>query len=60
MALEMATECEKCGTALAQDSDATICSYECTWCRSCADGFEHVRPDCGGELQTRPTRIVSA
>ena len=59
MALEMATECEKCGVALPADGDATICSYECTWCRSCAESFEHVCPTCGGALQTRPARVTS-
>ena len=35
MALEMRTECERCDAALAEDGDAVICSYECTFCRPC-------------------------
>ena len=50
MALEMRTECERCGAALAEDGDATICSYECTFCRSCAEAMAFVCPNCNGEL----------
>jgi uncharacterized protein len=57
MALEMRPECERCGAALAPDSDAVICSYECTFCRSCAEGMAHVCPNCGGELVARPKRL---
>jgi uncharacterized protein len=56
MALEMRTECERCGTALAPGGEAFICSYECTWCRNCAESFAHVCPNCGGELVSRPRR----
>jgi hypothetical protein len=60
MALEMRTACERCGTALATDGDACICSYECTFCVSCAVSMEHVCPNCGGELVARPRRAASA
>jgi uncharacterized protein len=55
MALEMRGACERCGTALAPDGPATICSYECTFCAQCAE-MEHVCPNCGGELVPRPRR----
>jgi hypothetical protein len=58
MALEMRTECEGCGAVLAQDGDAVICSYECTFCRSCAEAMESVCPNCGGELVQRPKRAA--
>jgi uncharacterized protein len=58
MALEMRTECERCGTALAQDGEAVICSHECTFCPSCAQALESVCPNCGGELVPRPRRAV--
>jgi hypothetical protein len=58
MALEMRTDCERCGTALAEHGEAVICSYECTFCRSCADALESVCPNCGGELVQRPRRAV--
>jgi hypothetical protein len=54
MALEMRTECERCEVALAPDGDAAICSFECTFCVSCADAMERVCPNCGGELVARP------
>ena len=57
MALEMRTECERCGVASAEDGEAMICSYECTFCRRCADAMELVCPNCGGELVGRPRRV---
>ena len=56
--LEMKTACERCQADLPADSsEARICSYECTWCASCADGELGGRcPNCGGELQARPRR----
>jgi len=56
MALEMRTSCERCGTALAADGDARICSYECTFCVVCAGSMDQVCPNCGGELVARPRR----
>jgi len=58
MALEMRTECERCGTGLAHDDDAAICSYECTFCRACAETMDFVCPNCAGELVTRPRRAA--
>ena len=58
MALEMRPACERCGAALAQDADATICSYECTFCRACAEALAFVCPNCGGELVQRPRRVA--
>jgi uncharacterized protein len=50
--------CESCGAGLVQDStDAFICSYECTFCRDCAEGhLAGVCPNCGGALLPRPPR----
>jgi hypothetical protein len=58
MALEMRTECEKCGTGLAADGEARICSFECTFCRSCAEAMNEKCPNCGGELVARPRRLA--
>jgi hypothetical protein len=58
VALEMRTECECCGTGLQPDGRAAICSYECTFCVSCADKMDKVCPNCGGELVPRPRRGV--
>ena len=57
MALEMRTECERCGAELAAGGDAVICSFECTFCVTCAVTMDHVCPNCGGELVARPKRI---
>ena len=57
MALEMRAGCERCGAVLAQDGDAVICSYECTFCTQCAEEMDHVCPNCSGELVSRPKRL---
>ena len=56
--LEMREVCERCGTALHPSSfDAFICSFECTWCRACAEGpLAGSCPNCAGVLQPRPAR----
>jgi hypothetical protein len=59
MALEMRAECERCGVGLAQDADAVICSFECTFCRACAEAVEFVCPNCAGELVARPKRVTA-
>ncbi len=58
MALELRTTCERCDVALAQDGDAVICSYECTFCSACGDAMELVCPNCRGELVPRPKRAA--
>jgi hypothetical protein len=57
MSLEMRTACERCGNALAADGEAQICSFDCTFCISCAEAIDHVCPNCGGELVARPRRV---
>jgi hypothetical protein len=57
MPLEMRERCERCGSSLANDSaEARICSYECTFCRTCSKGVNDICPNCGGELVPRPRR----
>ncbi|WP_371922909.1 DUF1272 domain-containing protein [Deinococcus sp. HSC-46F16] len=59
----MKAACERCRTPLPAGSEATICSFECTFCPACASAMEHVCPNCGGELVARPRRtrsVVSA
>ncbi len=56
MALEMRGQCEKCATALAQEGQAYICSFECTFCATCAEEMAAICPNCGGELVARPRR----
>ncbi|WP_200944165.1 DUF1272 domain-containing protein [Lysobacter sp. Root667] len=56
----MKSQCERCAAALPHDSaDALICSYECTFCADCVRGpLGGVCPNCGGQLQPRPTRLA--
>jgi uncharacterized protein len=56
--LEMRTACERCGSPLAPDGPATICSYECTFCGDCAEAMAGRCPNCGGELVSRPRRVT--
>jgi hypothetical protein len=59
MSLDMNTACEACGTGLAAEAEVYICSYECTFCRGCADDMARTCPNCGGELARRPRREPS-
>jgi len=56
MALEMRDHCERCAETLPYESEAYICSYECTFCKRCSTGMEAVCPNCRGELLRRPRR----
>jgi hypothetical protein len=60
--LELRPACERCDRELPPDSrDALICSFECTFCRTCADAALGGRcPNCGGELVRRPIRPAEA
>ena len=56
--LELRPNCECCDRDLPPESpDAMICTYECTWCRDCAETtLGGVCPNCGGNLERRPIR----
>ncbi len=56
--LELRPCCEHCGKDLPPHStDAMICSYECTYCKNCAEEiFEDICPSCGGNFVPRPIR----
>ena len=56
--LELRPGCECCDRDLPPDStEARVCSFECTFCRACAEDVLHGRcPNCGGELLPRPRR----
>lgn len=60
--LELRPNCERCDRDLPPESrDAFICTFECTFCRDCADhalGF--TCPNCGGNLVVRPIRPAAA
>lgn len=58
--LDMRPGCECCDSDLPPDSaGAYICSFECTFCASCAKRLHHTCPNCGGELLPRPRRPAS-
>ena len=60
MSLDMRPDCERCGADLpAADPGAFICSFECTFCASCADQLDERCPNCGGELMDRPARAAT-
>jgi hypothetical protein len=52
----MKPNCELCGLDLPADGVAFICSYECTYCVSCADEGRRRCPNCRGEVVRRPRR----
>lgn len=56
--LELRPGCECCDKDLPPDAaDALICSFECTFCKDCADHvLNGICPNCGGELVARPRR----
>jgi len=59
--LQLRPNCECCDKDLPPEStEARICSFECTFCASCADGgLAGMCPNCGGELVARPRRPAS-
>jgi hypothetical protein len=56
--LQLRPNCECCDRDLpAESSEARICSFECTFCESCASQrLAGTCPNCGGELVARPRR----
>ena len=56
--LELRPNCERCDRDLPPETqDAFICTFECTFCRACAQDALGARcPNCGGELVRRPVR----
>ncbi len=46
-------ECEKCHAPLAFETEAVSCAFQCTFCSECGAGYNHVCPNCGGELTRR-------
>ena len=58
--LELRPSCECCDKDLPPDStEARICTFECTFCATCAtDKLKLICPNCGGDLVQRPRRPV--
>jgi hypothetical protein len=57
--LDLRPNCECCNKdLLPAATDAMICSFECTFCRDCAETTLGGRcPNCGGGLVARPKYI---
>lgn len=62
MMLELRPNCECCDRDLPPEStEAVICTYECTFCITCAsEKLNHTCPNCGGNLVARPVRPAEA
>ena len=58
MVLQLRPNCEYCDKDLPPAStEARICTYECTFCASCAETrLANVCPNCGGNFAPRPIR----
>ncbi|KAB2967220.1 MAG: DUF1272 domain-containing protein [Zoogloea sp.] len=56
--LELRPGCECCNRDLPPEStEARICSFECSFCASCAESkLGGMCPNCGGQLVRRPQR----
>lgn len=60
--LDVRPNCEHCDRDLPPDSkDAMICTFECTFCRSCVETvYDGCCPNCGGNFERRPVRPKEA
>lgn len=60
--LQLRPNCECCDRDVLPDSqEAMICSFECTFCKLCAETIlQGICPNCGGELVRRPIRPAAA
>jgi len=56
--LEIRPNCEHCNEDLHFDSsEAMICTFECTYCETCATTIlKNICPNCGGNFTQRPIR----
>lgn len=55
--LDLRPNCECCDVDLPPEGgDARICTFECTYCATCATGLGNVCPNCEGNLVARPVR----
>ena len=54
--MQMKPNCERCAAPTPWGATAYVCSFECTFCETCARAMDHVCPNCAGELLRRPRR----
>lgn len=59
--LQMRPNCECCNKDLPPDAtDVRICSFECTFCHTCAETVLGGKcPNCGGDFGIRPRRAAA-
>jgi hypothetical protein len=58
--LDLRPSCECCDRDLPPDSkQAYICTFECTFCASCAEKLGYICPNCQGDLVRRPIRTAA-
>lgn len=58
--LDLRPGCECCDRDLpAHSPDAAICTFECTYCATCAGEMSWTCKNCGGNLVPRPIRPAS-
>lgn len=55
--LMLKPNCECCDADLPPESlDARMCTFECTYCATCATEMDNTCKNCGGNLVVRPIR----
>ena len=54
--LDLRPNCECCDRDLPPGADAAICTFECTYCATCAEEMSWTCKNCGGNLVPRPIR----
>ena len=59
--LDLRPNCECCNKDLPPEThNAMICTYECTFCRDCAENrLNGICPNCLGNLTQRPVRPLA-
>ena len=58
--MKLKPNCECCDKDLPPESgEAVICTFECTFCATCADTvFGGACPNCGGNFVSRPVHLL--
>lgn len=58
--LQLRPNCECCNRDLPPAStQAMICTFECTFCRTCVEALGGRCPNCGGNFVQRPIRPLT-
>ncbi|MGI9624865.1 MAG: DUF1272 domain-containing protein [Acidimicrobiales bacterium] len=58
--MDLRPSCECCDRDLPPESpEATICTFECTYCATCAEEMAWICKNCGGNLVLHPIRPMA-